>query len=82
MDLFAIVSELREELARMDNATLALERLALARGTRRGRSKATLQAKQAQGSGPDGDSLNAVVPAAKAGHFRKTLVKRKTRGPA
>jgi len=78
MDLVAIVAELRAELARMDNAIFALERLAMAHGARRGRpSKWMLQAKNTQLDGkvgvPSGVRSNA------ASVFRKTLVNRKSK---
>ena len=75
MDLVKIVSELRAELAGMDGAILALERLAIVHAKphakRRGRpSKWMLQAKA---------SLSAEQPlaSAKGPRFRKTLITRK-----
>ena len=71
MDLVKIVSELRAELAGMDGAILALERLVMVHTKRRGRpSKWMLQAKA---------SLSAEQPlaSAKGPRFRKTLVTRK-----
>ncbi len=72
MDLVAIVEELRAELARLDSAIFALERLAMVHGARRGRpSKWMLQAKNTQLDGKVG------VPSNATSGFRKTLVKRK-----
>lgn len=65
MDINGILNQLREERAQLEEAILALQRLQLGGGKRRGRPPAWMKALKADSIGPDAPKRRGRPPGSK-----------------